>query len=105
MTRSSASASVAGAEVAMPVLRKVVDEKHARVCLAAIAKSREPLRDWARKNQIDGRSLRAWQLNLSRARRDDETSACATGRARAGVEDRLATSILGPRWGWLGGGR
>jgi len=50
----------------MPVLRKVVDEKHARACLAAIKKSREPLRDWVRRNQIDGRSLRAWELNLSR---------------------------------------
>jgi hypothetical protein len=46
--------------------RKVVDERDARASLAALARSGETLRDWARRNGVDGRSLRAWQINLSR---------------------------------------
>src|SRR5687768_4439737 len=51
----------------MPGLRKVVDERDARACLSALARSGATLREWARRNQLDGRSLRAWQINLSRA--------------------------------------
>ncbi len=51
----------------MTGLRKVVDERDARACLAALARSGETLRAWARRNRVDGRSLRAWQINLSRA--------------------------------------
>lgn len=50
----------------MPGMRKVVDERDARACLSALARSGETLRRWARDNGIDGRSLRAWQINLSR---------------------------------------
>lgn len=46
--------------------RKIVDERDARACLAAQAKSGETLREWARRKGIDGRSLHTWQLNLSR---------------------------------------
>lgn len=51
----------------MTGLRKVADERDARACLSALAKSGETLRGWARRNRVDGRSLRAWQINLSRA--------------------------------------
>jgi hypothetical protein len=50
----------------MTRLRKVVDERDARACLSALARSGETLRGWARRNEVDGRSLRAWQINLSR---------------------------------------
>ncbi len=52
----------------MSALRKIVDEKDARTCLSAVAKSGDPLRSWARRHGIDGRSLRAWHLNLSTRR-------------------------------------
>lgn len=55
--------------------RKIVDERDARACLAAIAKSKDSLRGWSQRNGVDGRSLRAWQLNLSR-------SAAASPRAK-----------------------
>jgi hypothetical protein len=49
----------------MPGLRKVVDEKDARACLAAIARSGETLGRWTQRNGIDGRSLGAWRNNLA----------------------------------------
>ena len=51
----------------MSELRKIVDERDARACLSALARSAEPLRVWARRKGIDGRSLRAWKINLSRS--------------------------------------
>ena len=50
----------------MSGLRKIVDERDARACLAAVAKSGEQRRVWARRHGIDPRSLRAWDLNLAR---------------------------------------
>ena len=50
----------------MSGLRKIVDEREARVCLAAVAKSGELRRVWARRHGIDPRSLRAWDMNLAR---------------------------------------
>lgn len=46
--------------------RKIVDAKDARASLSAMERSGETLRDWAKRNGIDGRSLRAWKVNLSR---------------------------------------
>lgn len=46
--------------------RKVEDERQARACLAAAARSGQSLGAWARAHGLDGRSLRAWQMNLSR---------------------------------------
>lgn len=51
----------------MARLRKIVDERDARTCLSAFKKSGETLRAWARRNRVDGRSLRAWDINLSRS--------------------------------------
>jgi hypothetical protein len=47
------------------VLRKIVDEKDARACLRAAARSGEERRSWARSHGIDGRSLRAWEIKLA----------------------------------------
>jgi hypothetical protein len=47
-------------------LRKIVDEKDARACLVAVARSGETLRAWTKRHRIDGRSLHSWQRNLSR---------------------------------------
>jgi hypothetical protein len=46
-------------------LRKIVDEKDARACLVAVARSGLTLRAWAQRQGVDGRSLHAWQVNLS----------------------------------------
>lgn len=46
--------------------RKIVDAKDARASLSALERSGDTLRDWSRRNGIDGRSLRAWKTNLSR---------------------------------------
>lgn len=45
--------------------RKIGDEKEARACLRAVAKSGQPRRAWAREHGIDGRSLRGWETKLS----------------------------------------
>lgn len=50
----------------MSTLRKIADEKDARACLTAVARSGESLRAWAKRNRVDGRSLHAWKRNLAR---------------------------------------
>lgn len=68
--------------------RKIVDERDARACLSAQARSGETLRAWARCNGIDGRSLHTWQINLSRS------------NSRPGVVElvpRSATAQASPR--------
>jgi hypothetical protein len=65
MTRYSLGSTVA--DMAMSSLRKVRDEAEARACLSALARSGKSLREWARSKGLDGRSLRAWQINLSRS--------------------------------------
>lgn len=47
-------------------LRRIEDEQEARTCLAQVARSGEEIGAWARARGIDGRSLRAWSLNLAR---------------------------------------
>jgi hypothetical protein len=48
--------------------RKIVDERNARACLRAVTAAGVSVREWARDNGVDDRSLNAWQINLSRAR-------------------------------------
>lgn len=50
----------------MSTLRKIADEKDARACLTAVARSGESLRAWAKRHRVDGRSLHAWKRNLAR---------------------------------------
>jgi hypothetical protein len=46
--------------------RGIFDEQDARRCLAAAKAARGSGADWARAHGIDGRSLNAWRVNLSR---------------------------------------
>jgi hypothetical protein len=46
-------------------MRKVMDEADARTCLAAVARSGLTVGAWGRRHGVDGRSLHAWQMNLS----------------------------------------
>jgi len=48
--------------------RRVRNEAEARACLDAAACSGLGLRDWARQQGFDGRSVHAWALNLGRRR-------------------------------------
>ena len=50
----------------MSTLRKIVDEKDARACLGAVARSGETLAAWTRRHGVDGRSLHSWKRNLAR---------------------------------------
>ncbi len=50
----------------MSTLRKIADEKDARACLAAVARSGETLKAWTRRHGVDGRSLHSWKRNLAR---------------------------------------
>ena len=65
MTRGLPGPSLPGTEMQNSKLRKMADEVVARACLSALARSGKTLSEWARSKQLDGRSLRAWQINLS----------------------------------------
>lgn len=52
----------------MEKLRKIENEFEARACLGEAARSGERIGAWARARGIDGRSLHAWHMNLSRGR-------------------------------------
>lgn len=58
-------------------LRRIVDEKDARACLASLLESGETLRAWSRRHAIDGRSLRGWEKSLSK-----QSSGGSTTRSR-----------------------
>jgi len=46
--------------------RKIQDEQDARACLKAAKAAGLSAGAWARQHGIDGRSLNAWRINLSR---------------------------------------
>ena len=46
--------------------RKIRDEADADACLAAVKKSGLTRTAWCRSAGVDGRSLRAWSMNLAR---------------------------------------
>ena len=54
--------------------RKIKDENEAKRCLRAMDQSGVPPREWARQHGIDGRSLRAWRMNLDRRQRGEASS-------------------------------
>lgn len=78
----------------MAELRKIADERDARACLSAVAGSKEPLRAWARRHGIDGRSLRAWHINLS------ARSAARPGTSTPEIVELVPASMTGasPRY-------
>ena len=47
--------------------RKIDDEWDARACLRLAKAAGVSVGEWARENGVDGRSLNAWRINLSRA--------------------------------------
>src|SRR5512142_1231418 len=47
--------------------RKIVDEQDARACLRSARVAAVSVGEWARDNGVDGRSLNAWRINLSRS--------------------------------------
>ena len=50
----------------MAVGRKIEDEREALWCLRAAERGGLSAGEWARAHGIDGRSLRAWQMNIAR---------------------------------------
>ena len=46
--------------------RKIRDVDDARACLSAVEASGLTLASWARRMNVDGRSLNAWRINLAR---------------------------------------
>jgi hypothetical protein len=52
--------------------RKIEDEREARRCLKAAKAAGLSAGEWARARGIDGRSLNAWRINLSRPMSEPE---------------------------------
>ena len=50
----------------MAVGRKIEDEREALRCLRAAEREGLSAGEWGRANGIDGRSLRAWKMNIGR---------------------------------------
>jgi len=62
--------------------RKIRDEADARTCIAAVKASKVTARQWARSEGIDGRSLRAWTINLERGASSTKRARSQTGLAQ-----------------------
>jgi hypothetical protein len=54
--------------------RKIEDERDARACLRAAKAAGVSAGEWAQENGVDGRSLNAWRINLTRARAGGQAS-------------------------------
>ena len=80
--------------------RKIEDEREARACLAAVARAGTRIGPWARARGIDGRSLHAWHMNLSRrAQPVERRMAIATkavGAATAGLVELVPSAAAQP---------
>lgn len=79
------------AEAERMTRRKVDDEREARAYLAAVARSGESIGGWSRAHGVDGRSLRAWQMNLSRRGRGEHRGG---GTAKRASKRRARSSAL-----------
>lgn len=53
--------------------RKIEEEREARRCLAAAEAAGGTIKEWARANGVDSRSLNAWRMNLARRGSGKET--------------------------------
>lgn len=80
--------------------RKIRDEADARSCLEAAARSGLKLTAWARSMGIDGRSLRAWSINLARG-----AASRRSPRARSALTKRVELIELVPTQPTRGGAR
>jgi hypothetical protein len=74
--------------------RKVTGEREARRLLAAAQKSGLTIGEWARGRGIDGRSLRAWHVNLER--RGTTQPERTNGRPRTRAASRQLVEIVPP---------
>lgn len=61
-------------------MRKIEDERDARVCLGQVVASGRPLTEWAREHGIDARSLNIWKVNIDRDARPHRPTATARPR-------------------------
>jgi hypothetical protein len=61
-------------------LRKILDERDARRCLAAAEAAGTEVRAWAQAHGIDGRSLNIWRMNLARRGGSSQARGAARGR-------------------------
>ena len=84
------------------VRRKIEDERDAVECLQAAEQRGMSVRDWAQAHGVDGRSLRAWQINIARrgtsmASRPRQIGAKAPPAARTLVEliPKTTTAVQG----------
>ncbi len=55
--------------------RKVKDDRDARACLRSARVAGVSVGEWAREYGVDGRSLNAWRINLSRSGATEEVEA------------------------------
>lgn len=62
--------------------RKIRDEHDARMCIAAVKASKLTVGEWARSEGVDGRSLRAWTLNLGRGASSAKATRARTSPAK-----------------------
>lgn len=80
----------------MSVGRKIKDEREAVRCLRAAERQGVSVAEWARAHGVDGRSLRAWQMNIARRgtspRKRRKAASKATPAAHALVELVPATT-------------
>jgi hypothetical protein len=67
------------ATLARAMRRKINDERDARACLRAAKAAGVSAGEWARDNGVDGRSLNAWRINLSRAGAGEQASGSRLG--------------------------
>ncbi len=61
-------------------MRKIEDERDARVCLGQVNASGRPLTEWAREHGIDARSLNIWKVNMDRDARPQQPATTAGPR-------------------------
>ena len=71
--------------------RKVEDEADARRCFRAAQLAGQTAGQWGRAHGVDGRSLRAWQVDLER--RLQPTSRARTGFALVELVPRASDTI------------
>ena len=79
--------------------RKIGSEQEARRCLLAVEAAGGDIGRWARAHGIDGRSLRAWRLNLARrgtnASRRRGRPRASQAMATRGLVELVPTAIAG----------
>lgn len=84
--------------------RKIENESEARRCIRAAKQRGLSAGEWARTHGIDGRSLRAWKLNLERRTAPDRPRRRNRGRADAKRAHALVELVPAPLPVGAGGG-